>query len=226
MERVLWVEDHYERLSTPPSSIQAPAANESSALPQLSAIKTLTAQLSSTQQRLGPRRSFNTLSDKMKTSLLFLLLLSILHTAAAFPTDRRREKHASWDDVNVVAHGLLQLGQGLKEHVDKTKAQMRDVFAKLKAFNGTMAELERRQMEGGQGIRSRDMEERGRLLEELAREVREKVEEVKKQGEDIRSRMDRLEGKVEEVTVDSNNSDHTGLPLIQVRGKHHADSFI
>uniref|UniRef100_A0A3Q2QT52 Uncharacterized protein n=1 Tax=Fundulus heteroclitus TaxID=8078 RepID=A0A3Q2QT52_FUNHE len=76
---------------------------------------------------------------------ILLLLTILVHAGAGFPTDgARREKHASWDDVNVVAHGLLQLGQGLKEHVDKTKVQMRDISSKLKAFNGTVAELERR----------------------------------------------------------------------------------
>uniref|UniRef100_A0A3B3HP99 Uncharacterized protein n=1 Tax=Oryzias latipes TaxID=8090 RepID=A0A3B3HP99_ORYLA len=68
-----------------------------------------------------------------------------LHSSPGQQSASPRDKttHASWDDVNVVAHGLLQLGQGLKEHVDKTKAQMRDVTGKLKAFNSTVAELER-----------------------------------------------------------------------------------
>lgn len=167
----------------------------------------------------------------MKMPQLLILLLTILvHAAAGFPTDRRalpgRDKHASWDDVNVVAHGLLQLGQGLKEHVDKTKAQMRDVSAKLKAFNGTVAELERRQQEQGEALKakSKEVEERERLAAELAEEVRAKVEEAKKQSEDIHSRMDRLEEKVDkvltEMTPDSNNSDHTQVPFIQVRGKY------
>ncbi|XP_070764338.1 angiopoietin-related protein 4-like [Enoplosus armatus] len=157
----------------------------------------------------------------MKMPQLLILLLTILvHATAGFPTDRRalpgRDKHASWDDVNVVAHGLLQLGQGLKEHVDKTKAQMRDVNAKLKAFNGTVAELERKQQEQDEALKakSKEVEERERLAAELA-------EEVKKQSKDIHSRMDRLEEKVDEVltepTLDNNNnnSDHAGVPFIQ-----------
>ncbi|XP_070688045.1 angiopoietin-related protein 4-like [Pempheris klunzingeri] len=154
--------------------------------------------------------------------LLVLLLTALMHTADGFPTDRRsRDKHASWDDVNVVAHGLLQLGQGLKEHVDKTKVQMRDVNAKLKTLNGTVAELERRQWEQDEALKakSKEVEERERLAAELAEEARVKVEEVKKQSQDVHSRMDRLEEKVDEVlkepTLDSNNSDHTGVPFIQ-----------
>ncbi|KAM9849112.1 angiopoietin-related protein 4-like isoform 2-T2 [Aulostomus maculatus] len=164
----------------------------------------------------------------MKMPQLLILLLTIwVHAAAGFPADRRvlpggREKHASWDDVNVVAHGLLQLGQGLKEHVDKTKAQMRDVSAKLKAFNITMASLERKQQEQEEALRARgkEVEEREKMAAEMAEEMRVKVEEVKKQAKDIYSRMDRLEGKVEEVIaepiLDSNYSDHTGIPFIQM----------
>ncbi|XP_067452714.1 angiopoietin-related protein 4-like [Thunnus thynnus] len=159
----------------------------------------------------------------MKTPQLLILLLTMLvHTAAAFPTDRRgRDKHASWDDVNVVAHGLLQLGQGLKEHVDKTKIQMRDVNAKLKAFNDTVAEVERKQREQDESLKTRgeEVEEREMMGAQLAEEVKVKVEEVKKQSEDIHSRMDRLEEKVDKVltepAVDSNYSDNTGVPFIQ-----------
>ncbi|XP_041648282.1 angiopoietin-related protein 4-like [Cheilinus undulatus] len=162
----------------------------------------------------------------MKMPQLILLLLTILlHTAVGFPSDRRaqqgRDKQASWDDVNVVAHGLLQLGQGLKEHVDKSKAQMRDVNAKLKAFNVTLAELERKQREQGESQtgKSREVEERERLAAELTEEVRMKVEEVKKQGEDIHARMDRLEDKMQEVLkeprLESNNSEHMGASFIQ-----------
>ncbi|KAM6168647.1 angiopoietin-related protein 4 [Erethizon dorsatum] len=30
----------------------------------------------------------------------------------------------SWDEVNVLAHGLLQLGRGLREHVERTRGQL------------------------------------------------------------------------------------------------------
>ncbi|TNN28349.1 Angiopoietin-related protein 4 [Liparis tanakae] len=145
-----------------------------------------------------------------------LILVTILVLAAdAFPSDRSagpgRDKRDSWDDMNLLAHGLLQLGQGLKEHVDKTRGQMRAVDAKLKAFNGSLAELQRAQRE-----RDGAMEARTKELEE-----EERGEEVKTQSEDIHARMDRLEEKVDEVlgesTGEHNNSDHTGAPSIQVR---------
>ncbi|CAG5863950.1 unnamed protein product [Menidia menidia] len=155
----------------------------------------------------------------MKTPQLLILILSILvHAGTCFPAERgRREKHASWDDVNVVAHGLLQLGQGLKEHVDKTKAQMRDVSGKLKALNGTLAELDRRQQEESGALKAqiKQAEEKDKLLSELAEEVKTNVGEVKRQTEDISSRMDRLEEVLTGPALDSNDSDHTGLSFIQ-----------
>ncbi|KAK5869719.1 hypothetical protein PBY51_024417 [Eleginops maclovinus] len=150
----------------------------------------------------------------MKMPLLLILLLFILVQAGdAFPTDRRaRDKQASWDDVNVVAHGLLQLGQGLREHVDKTKAQMRDINTKLKAFNGTVAELHRRQQEQEGALKARSIEEEGKLEAELSKEV-------KTENKDIQTRMDRLEHKVEEMlkepAQDSNSSNHTEVSFIQ-----------
>uniref|UniRef100_A0A8C5EZG3 Angiopoietin like 4 n=1 Tax=Gopherus evgoodei TaxID=1825980 RepID=A0A8C5EZG3_9SAUR len=46
--------------------------------------------------------------------------------AGGFPagSKERKVQFASWDEVNVIAHGLLQLGHGLKEHVEKTKGQL------------------------------------------------------------------------------------------------------
>ncbi|XP_017269024.1 angiopoietin-related protein 4-like [Kryptolebias marmoratus] len=155
----------------------------------------------------------------MKIPQLLILLLTILvHAGDGFPTDReRRDKHASWDDVNVVAHGLLQLGQGLKEHVDKTKAQMRDVNGKLKVFNSTAAELERKQQEQGEALKAQSKEagERYRLLTELAEEVKLRVGEVERHTEDNKSRMDRLEEVLTEPTLDSNGSEHERFSFIQ-----------
>nr|XP_033811814.1 angiopoietin-related protein 4 [Geotrypetes seraphini] len=55
----------------------------------------------------------------------------------------RKVQFASWDDVNVIAHGLLQLGHGLKEHVDKTKGQLREIAAQLGRHNASLGELQR-----------------------------------------------------------------------------------
>uniref|UniRef100_A0A3Q2XRA4 Angiopoietin-related protein 4-like n=1 Tax=Hippocampus comes TaxID=109280 RepID=A0A3Q2XRA4_HIPCM len=121
----------------------------------------------------------------LQTAILVPVLL--LNAAAGFPA-ARGDKYASWDDVNVVAHGLLQLGQGLKEHVMKTKAQMRDVNSQLKAFNATIVSLERKRHEQDEAL-------------EAIREEKERMDgEMMKQTKDIRSRVNALEQKVDEVS--------------------------
>ncbi|MEQ2195215.1 hypothetical protein XENOCAPTIV_009200 [Xenoophorus captivus] len=148
-------------------------------------------------------------------SVLTLCLVVLMVTA--FPFERKgasptrtgaaKEKHvhyAARDDVNIIAHGLLQLGQNLKEHVDKTKGQMRDIFTKLKAFNRTMAELgneSQRQQEEGENMKARamQMEDRERQLLNVTAELREKMEEMQKEKKTMNERMSRLEERVDSM---------------------------
>ncbi|XP_077440339.1 angiopoietin-related protein 4-like [Vanacampus margaritifer] len=145
----------------------------------------------------------------MKTlQTAFLVPVLLLNAAAAFPVDSG-DKHASWDDVNVVAHGLLQLGQGLKEHVDKTKTQMRDVNSRLKALNGTIVALEGKR---------RERDEAAKVRWEEEERMGGKVKEVMMRNEDIVSRMSALEERVDEalkVTTDDS-----------IRGGNSTKSFI
>ncbi|XP_061681400.1 angiopoietin-related protein 4-like [Syngnathoides biaculeatus] len=144
----------------------------------------------------------------MTLQIIVLILVLHLNAAAAFPADGG-DKYASWDEVNVLAHGLLQLGQGLKEHVDKTKVQMRDVNSQMKAFNGSVAALERKQ-------REQDADHKARREEE--ERVDQKVEQVMKQTKDFHSRMNTLEKNVDEllnVTPDGSFGDNSTIPFIQ-----------
>ncbi|XP_058478199.1 angiopoietin-related protein 4 [Solea solea] len=152
----------------------------------------------------------------MKTTLATLTLSLVLLMATGFPLQKKvgsptsgaakekRVQYAAWDDVNVIAHGLLQLGQGLKEHVDKTKVQMRDISTKLKVFNRTVTELgkegQRLRVEGDalkvqvQGLEDRE----GQLLNVTA-ELREKAEEMQQERKIMNERMSRLEEKVDSM---------------------------
>ncbi|XP_056133606.1 angiopoietin-related protein 4-like [Lampris incognitus] len=144
----------------------------------------------------------------MQTSrLLFLLLTVPVQAATGSPT---REKYASSGDVNVVAHGLLQLGQGLREHVEKTKSHMRDVNAKLRALNGTVAELEKRH-KGGEA----EVENIEKLAEEQLDEVRSRVEKMRAENETIHSRVDRLEQRVDAALGAARPGRHDQVPFIQ-----------
>ncbi|XP_029380632.1 angiopoietin-related protein 4 [Echeneis naucrates] len=152
----------------------------------------------------------------MKTTLAALTLSLAALLATAFPLDRKagsaagaaakekRVQYAAWDDVNVIAHGLLQLGQGLKEHVDKTKVQMRDISTKMKVFNRTVTELgkeSQRLREEGEAlkVRARGLEDREGQLLNVTAELKEKAEEMQQERRTMGERLSRLERKVDSM---------------------------
>lgn len=150
----------------------------------------------------------------MKTTLATLTLCLVVLMATSFPVERKRAsssggatkekrvQYAAWDDVNVLAHGLLQLGQGLKEHVDKTKIQMRDLSSKLKVFNRTVSELgkesQRLQAEGELlKARTQGLEDREGQVLNVTAELRDKAEEMQQERRTMSERLSRLEEKVD-----------------------------
>ncbi|KAJ8408326.1 hypothetical protein AAFF_G00257400 [Aldrovandia affinis] len=147
----------------------------------------------------------------MKTTFTCLVLCAVILAGAvsSFPFERKaaagkeqKVRYASWDDVNVIAHGLLQLGHGLKEHVDKTKGQVRDIAAKLRSFDGTVAELGRqtqRLQEDGEALRAkaRGLEERENQVLNMSAELWEKTEELQRDRQRVHDRVGKLEEKVD-----------------------------
>ncbi|NXX80159.1 ANGL4 protein, partial [Urocolius indicus] len=114
---------------------------------------------------------------------------------------------ASWDEVNVIAHGLLQLGHGLKEHVDRTKGQMRELGSRLSAHNSSMGRLLRQAREARErGERLRDsshlpgaagftgpfppqslMDAQNLRIEELLQKIKQQQYKLDKQNLQIKS---------------------------------------
>ncbi|XP_055473839.1 angiopoietin-related protein 4 [Psammomys obesus] len=47
-----------------------------------------------------------------------------LLSAQGRPAQPDSQRFASWDEMNLLAHGLLQLGHGLREHVERTRGQL------------------------------------------------------------------------------------------------------
>lgn len=155
--------------------------------------------------------------------LLFLVAI-LVHVGSSFPFERKpmgaggpggqeKVKYASWDDVNVLAHGLLQLGHGLKDHVDKTKGQMRDITAKLKDFNSTVAEL---------GKLTRRLQEEGDTLREKAKHLGQGgedqvhnasawlqalAEDMRTERESVRDKVGNLERKVDILLKGARSND-------------------
>ncbi|XP_022623234.1 angiopoietin-related protein 3 [Seriola dumerili] len=61
-------------------------------------------------------------------------------TTEPHPTEAK-SRFAMLDDVRLLANGLLQLGQSLREFVHKTKAQINDIFQKLNIFDRSFYQL-------------------------------------------------------------------------------------
>ena len=160
----------------------------------------------------------------MKVTVATLMLCTALlaTTGAGFPFERKgssgkekRVQYAAWDDVNVLAHGLLQLGQGLKEHVDKTKVQVRDITAKLKSSNSTVTDLGKltlRLQEDNKVLKARTdgLEERESQVLNVSSELREKAEELLTERQRVHERMNKLEEKVNGALQGEGNQGTSG----------------
>uniref|UniRef100_A0A8V5GRD9 Fibrinogen C-terminal domain-containing protein n=1 Tax=Melopsittacus undulatus TaxID=13146 RepID=A0A8V5GRD9_MELUD len=141
--------------------------------------------------------------ERSGLSVLLLLLLGI--TAAAAPAGagperraagkERRAQFASWDEVNVIAHGLLQLGHGLKEHVDRTKGQMRELGSRLSAHNSSLGRLLRQARDAdqppGRAPETRPpgslMDAQNLRIEELLQKIKQQQYKLDKQNLQIKS---------------------------------------
>lgn len=172
----------------------------------------------------------------MKTTLATLTLCLVALRATGFPFERKggspsgtatkekRVQYAAWDDVNVIAHGLLQLGQGLKEHVDKTKVQMRDISGKLKVFNRTVTDLGKESQKlrvEGEALKAlaHGLEDREGQLLNVTAELRDKAEEMHQERRTMSERMSRLEEK-----VDSMLQGDTAPPDTNTGAKNNSDA--
>lgn len=167
----------------------------------------------------------------MKRAVATLTFCLLLLLAAGFPFDKKgasaaggaakekRVQYAAWDDVNVIAHGLLQLGQGLKEHVDKTKVQMRDISTKLKVFNRTVTDLGKESQKlraEGEALKSRarELEHREGQLLNVTAELREKAEEMQLERSAMSGWMSRLEEMLPDAEAAARNgSDALGTQV-------------
>lgn len=83
---------------------------------------------------------------KIFLSLLFIASLVFSdRTDGDYPIEPEppepKLRFAMLDDVQLLAHGLLQLGQGLKDFAIKTRGQMNEIFQKLNIFDQSFYEL-------------------------------------------------------------------------------------
>ncbi|XP_051790970.1 angiopoietin-related protein 4 [Erpetoichthys calabaricus] len=165
---------------------------------------------------------------------LVLCTAALLEPGSSFPNAERKgapgkEKkvqYASWDEVNVIAHGLLQLGHGLKEHVDKTKGQIKDISGKMSSFNSTVAELsmQSKQLQvDGEALKARaqGLEEKESLAANISEELKQRAEQLETDSKRVNERMSRLEDmlngllKAEGSNASTSNGSQADLHSLQ-----------
>uniref|UniRef100_A0A8C3Y783 Angiopoietin like 4 n=1 Tax=Catharus ustulatus TaxID=91951 RepID=A0A8C3Y783_CATUS len=109
--------------------------------------------------------------------------------AAAGAGRERRAQFASWDEVNVLAHGLLQLGHGLKEHVERTKGQLRELGGRLSAHNSSLGRYGTHLALPSQSL----MDAQNLRIEELLQKIKQQQYKLDKQNLQIKSLQSKLQ---------------------------------
>ncbi|KAK5859550.1 hypothetical protein PBY51_021102 [Eleginops maclovinus] len=93
-----------------------------------------------------------------------------------------RSRFAALDDVRLLANGLLQLGQSLREFVQKTKGQINDILQKINIFDRSFYQLS-----------------------VLASEIKEEEEELKKTTVVLKANNDEIKGLSVEINSKVDN---------------------
>ncbi|XP_073451104.1 angiopoietin-related protein 4 [Aquarana catesbeiana] len=147
----------------------------------------------------------------MKLFSILMLLISLSGVESWGLSPEKKNQYASWDEMNVIAHGLLQLGHGLKEHVDKTKINLREITGKLNQHNVSMAALLNNAKEVRDSAdvlkdRMQKLEQRDKQLQDLTLLLREKLQGVSKDREVLDSRLQNIEEKLRHFEPSNNDN--------------------
>ncbi|KAG7524575.1 hypothetical protein JOB18_013960 [Solea senegalensis] len=102
---------------------------------------------------------------------------------APVPGAETRSRFAALDDVRLLANGLLQLGQSLREFVQKTKGQINDILQKLNIFNHSFYQL---------SVLASEIKEEGEELKKTTVVLKANNEEIKGLSAEINSKVDNI----------------------------------
>lgn len=94
-----------------------------------------------------------------------------------------RSRFAMLDDVRLLANGLLQLGQSLREFVHKTKAQINDIFQKLNIFDHSFYQL---------SVVTSEIKEEEEELKKTTSYLKANNEEIKNLSLEINSKINNI----------------------------------
>uniref|UniRef100_A0A8C2XEL4 Angiopoietin like 3 n=1 Tax=Cyclopterus lumpus TaxID=8103 RepID=A0A8C2XEL4_CYCLU len=125
-----------------------------------------------------------------------------------------RSRFAALDDVRLLANGLLQLGQSLREFVQKTKGQINDIVHKLNIFDHSFYQL---------SVLASEIKEEEEELKKTTVVLRANNEEIKGLSVEISSKVDsilqeksRLQNKVEGLEEKLSSMSHGLVTIDQV----------
>jgi chromosome segregation ATPase len=148
------------------------------------------------------------------TSVLLVLLLaaasaSLIPSAEArvTPPAETRSRFAALDEVRLLANGLLQLGQSLREFVHKTRGQMNDIFQKINIFDRSFYQLsvlasEIRDEEEELKKTTLILQANNEEVKSLSREINSKVEGILEERSRLQSKVGGLEEQLSSLSPD------------------------
>ncbi|XP_030630296.1 angiopoietin-related protein 3 isoform X1 [Chanos chanos] len=149
------------------------------------------------------------------------LLLTLVALTYTFPVDDNKEEgedpivpkpqvetrspFAALEEVRLLANGLLQLGQSLRDFVQKTKGQINDIFHKLNIFDKSFYQLsvltseikeEEEELKKTTGALKAKNEE----IKSLSLEISSKVEDLMQERSQLKMKVGGLEEKLSDLS--------------------------
>lgn len=106
------------------------------------------------------------------------------------------------DDVRLLANGLLQLGQSLREFVHKTKGQINDIFQKLNIFDRSFNQLsvvtsEIKEEEEELKKTTNYLKANNEEIKNLSLEINSKINSILQERAQLQSKVGTLEEKMQ-----------------------------
>ncbi|KAI1892106.1 hypothetical protein AGOR_G00150550 [Albula goreensis] len=127
-------------------------------------------------------------------------------------TAETKSRFAMLDDVRLLATGLLQLGQSLKEFVHKTKGQINDIFQKLNIFDRSFNQLSvvtSEIKEGEEELKKTTsyLKTNNEEIKNLSMEIYSKINSVIRERDELQSKVWGLEERLRGLSQSVHNTD-------------------
>ncbi|XP_011613421.2 angiopoietin-related protein 3 [Takifugu rubripes] len=142
----------------------------------------------------------------------YTTLPSDVFTTATMPPEAK-SRFALLDDVRLLANGLLQLGQSLREFVHKTKGQINDIFQKLNIFDRSFYQLsvvtsEIKEEEAELKKTTNYLKANNEEIKNLSLEINSKINSILQERAQLQSKVGNLEEKMQGLSQSMVPLDH------------------